>query len=311
MNKQHELKATPRSVHWGYFDAALPPVLEIGSGDTVVVDTVSGQPDELPALRTHVLPEHLEILAEVPHFLGPHVLTGPIWVRDAEPGDVLEVRIHSVKLRQRWGYNTMRPLKGTLPDEYPKLRHSHFDIDIESKTGTLPWGKKIALNPFFGVMGVAPPSSYGRINSSDPREFGGNMDCKARTEGSTLFLPVFNKGALFSVGDGHATQGDGEVNLTALETALNGTLEFVLHKGKTLRWPRATTKTHYVTIAMDPDLDDAAKIALREMIAWITEMSGLSREDAYMLCSLACDLRVTQLVTANKGIYAMLPKELL
>jgi acetamidase/formamidase len=166
------------------------------------------------------------------------------------------------------------------------------------------------LRPFFGILAVAPPPAYGPCSSVEPREFGGNMDNKEFLVGTSLYLPVFVPGANFSAGDGHAVQGDGEVCLTALETCLTGTFELVLHKSKKLDMPRATTATHYITMGLDPDLDDAAKQALREMIRWLVEMKGWSSEEAYVFCSLACDLRVTQLVDGNKGIHAMVERGL-
>ena len=160
-------------------------------------------------------------------------------------------------------------------------------------------------------MGVAPPSAWGAISTIEPRQHGGNMDNKELVEGATLLLPVWVEGGLFSVGDGHAVQGDGEVNLTAIEASLKGTFTLVLNKKAGLAFPRAITPTHYIAMGMDPDLDDAAKQALREMIRWMGELADLSPEDAHMFCSLACDLRVTQLVDGNKGVHAMLAKRLL
>ncbi len=173
---------------------------------------------------------------------------------------------------------------------------------------TLPWGLEIELAPFFGVMGVAPPPVYGAVTSIVPREFGGNMDLKELVAGSTLYLPIWAPGALFSVGDGHGVQGDGEVCVTALETALSGTFRLTLRKDLRFRLPRAETPSHHITMAFNDDLDDAAKTALRAMIELIGERLELAAEDAYMLASLAVDLRVTQLVDGNKGIHAMLPK---
>lgn len=190
-------------------------------------------------------------------------------------------------------------------------RRVHIALDRAKREATMPWGTKVPLAPFFGVMGVAPPPVYGAVSSVEPREYGGNIDLKELQQGATFFLPVWASGALFSAGDGHAVQGDGEVNLTALETAMRGTFEFVVHKRRNWKMPRALTPTHYITVGLDTDLDQAAKQALREMIQLISELAGLSREDAYMLCSIACDLRVTQLVDGNKGIHAMLPRALL
>jgi len=172
-------------------------------------------------------------------------------------------------------------------------------------------GPVIPLQPFFGIMATAPRPEYGVISTVEPREFGGNIDCKEFDAGTSLFLPVFVPGAKFSVGDGQAVQGDGEVSLTALETCLRGTFELVLHSDMKLAMPRAITPTHVITFGLDTDLDDAAKQALRDMIAWLVEMKGWSRADAYLFCSLACDLRVTQLVDGNKGIHAMVRRDVL
>jgi len=175
-------------------------------------------------------------------------------------------------------------------------------------TARLPWGTVLPLDPFFGNFGVAPPAHYGRITSIIPREFGGNMDNRALTQGATVYFPVFNRGALFSAGDGHALQGDGEVCLTAIETSMTGTFQFIVRKDLKVSFPRAETATHYVAMGMNEDLDNAARQALRNMIAWITELSDLPAVDAYTLCSLAADLRVTQMVDINKGVHCMLPK---
>jgi acetamidase/formamidase len=231
-------------------------------------------------------------------------------VRGAEPGDALEVRIRGIELSVDWGWNLIRPLRGTLPEDYPEFRCRIIPIDRKAMTCTLPWGATIPLRPFFGIMAVMPPTNYGPCSSVEPREFGGNMDNKEFLVGTSLYFPVFVSGANFSAGDGHAVQGDGEVCLTALETCLNGTFEFVLHKKKKLDLPRAVTPTHYITMGLDPDLDDAAKQALREMIHWLVDMKGWKSEEAYVFCSLACDLRVTQLVDGNKGIHAMVARNL-
>jgi acetamidase/formamidase len=175
----------------------------------------------------------------------------------------------------------------------------------------LPWGTEVPLRPFFGVLGVAPPPAWGRVSSIQPRAHGGNMDNKELVAGATLFLPIWNEGALFSAGDGHAVQGDGEVCLTALETCMTGTFELIVRKDMSLAMPRAETPEHYITMGMNEDLDDAAKQALRDMIVLIRECANLGAEDAYTLCSLTADLRITQLVDGNKGVHAMLPKAML
>jgi acetamidase/formamidase len=174
----------------------------------------------------------------------------------------------------------------------------------------------LPLAPFFGVMGVAPPPDWGMVNTKEPRAIGGNLDNKELTEGATLFLPVFNEGALFSAGDGHGVQGDGEVCINALEICLTGHFRLSLVKGggprdPALRFPRAETKTHFITMGLNEDLDLAMKQALREMIAFICARTNLSDADAYQFCSLAVDFRVTQTVNGEKGVHGMLKKGLL
>ena len=309
MSQTHTLDPTPQTVHWGHFDAAIPAVLQVDSGDTVVIDTYSGGYLEV-ADPSVFRPAHRLIADTVPQIMGPHILTGPVYVRGAEPGDTLEVRVLDIELTTDWGWNVIRPLRGALPEDFPYLSRRVIPIDRKAGVARLPWGVDVPLQPFFGIIGVAPPPVYGRVSSIEPREYGGNIDCKEFIAGTSLFLPVFVPGAHVSVGDGHAVQGDGEVCLTALETCLKGRFQFIVHK-KTLNFPRAITPTHYITLGMDVDLDDAAKQALRHMIAWLTEIKGWSAEEAYVFCSLACDLHVTQLVDGNKGIHAMVSRKVL
>jgi acetamidase/formamidase len=306
----HNLGPSPATVHWGFLDAKIPPRLTIESGDTVTIDTVSGGLADVGDTSI-MLQHHREICEQLKPSPGPHILTGPIAVRGAEPGDSLEVHIKAIELTVDWGWNLIRPLRGTLPEDYFEFRCRIIPIDRGAMTAKLPWGPSLPLRPFFGIMAVAPPSRYGLCSSVEPREFGGNMDNKELRAGTSVHFPVFVPGANFSAGDGHAVQGDGEVCLTALETCLKGTFEFILHKGMPLDLPRAVTSTHLITMGFDADLDDAAKQALREMIRWLVSMKGWSTEEAYVFCSLACDLRVTQLVDGNKGIHAMVDRILL
>lgn len=309
MATTHRLDSNIETVHWGYFDAQLPARLEIQSGDTVVIDTVSGIPAIAP--DAPYTAAHREIVTKLKPQLGPHILTGPVAVRGAMPGDAIEVRIRALELTADWGWNVIRPLRGSLPEDFPNFEKRVIPLDRKAMTARLAWGPTIPLQPFFGIMATAPRPEYGRVSSVEPREYGGNVDCKEYVPGTSLFLPVFVPGGNFSCGDGHAVQGDGEVCLTALETCLRGTFEMVLHKGMTLSMPRAITPTHYIALGMNEDLDDAAKQALREMIAWLVAMKGWTKSEAYVFCSLACDLHVTQLVDGNKGIHAMVRRELL
>ncbi|ARQ02645.1 acetamidase/formamidase family protein [Pseudorhodoplanes sinuspersici] len=308
----HRLDAAPGNVHWGYFDATLKPVLSVSSGDTVVISSVSGSKDELPPPGVGTaLQSHLDILDSVQPELGPHILTGPVAIEGAEPGDVLEVRVEKVELIQDWGFNYTKPGKGVLPQRFPERKLYQISIDLENNVAKCPWGGELPLAPFFGIMAVAPAPTYGRVSTIEPREYGGNIDNRELTAGSRLYLPVFVPGALFSVGDGHGCQGDGEVNLTALETALRGNFTLIVHKARKLALPRALTADHLITMAFHPNLNEAATIALDQMIDALSAATSLTAEDAYALCSLACSLRVTQLVDGNNGIHAMLPKKLL
>jgi len=305
----HHLRAGAATCHWGFFDAALKPALVVRSGDEVTVDTISGGPQQLPdASRFHIPPEMKEVHDKSERMLPGHILTGPIAIDGAMPGDVLEIEILEVKLRQDWGYNIIRPLAGILPDDFHEPRLIHIPLDAQKMVGRLPWGLDLPLKPFFGVMGVAPPPAWGRVTSIVPRAFGGNLDNKELGAGAKLFLPVFMPGALFSCGDGHGVQGDGEVCITAIETALEGRFAFKLRKDLRLNYPRAETASHYITMFTDPDLDRCAENAVRDMIALLGEKRNLSREDAYTLCSLAADLRVTQAVNGSKGIHCMIEK---
>lgn len=314
MSTVPHLPASVETCHWGFFDATLKPVLTVASGQRFTVATVSGGSAVLPPAGFHVPPELLDIHARLPMQMPGHILTGPVAVDGAMPGDTLEVRIIDVQLRQDWGYNVIRPLAGTLPDEFDTLRHLNIPLDAARGVARLPWGLELPLHPFFGVMGVAPPPRWGRISTIQPRAHGGNLDNKELGPGSSLYLPVHAPGALFSCGDGHGAQGDGEVCVTAIETALLGTFELVLHKaaaGQGLASPRGETATHWITMGMDPDLDRCLEMALRDMIRLLGEKAGLSREDAYTLCSLAVDFRITQSVNGVKGVHGMLRKSLI
>ena len=315
---KHRLAATPDTVRHGQFDASIPPVLTIDSGDSVDIQTVSGSPEVLATAPSgFAVPPALSAILEAgSERLGGHILTGPVAVRGAVPGDMLEVRIEAVEPTCDWGYCGFRPLAGTLPNDFTERFLSHIVVDRAAGTCTLPWGITLTLAPFFGIMGVAPPAAWGRIASREPRRHGGNLDNKELVAGSTLFLPVFVDGANFSAGDGHGLQGDGEVCINALEMCLDGRFTLILHKGggpgaPRLRMPRAQTPTHFISMGLNEDLDEAMRQALREMIAMITEHSNISAEQAYATCSLAVDFRVTQTVNGEKGVHGMLRKGLL
>jgi acetamidase/formamidase len=305
------LQPAPENVHWGYFDGTLPARVTIASGEHVTVSTVSGGPELMPA-HPLVVPQALSAIhAKVTPKLGPHICTGPIAVKGAKPGQVLQVDIQSIDVLYDWGYNAVRPLAGALPDDFAEKRIIHITLDRAKKNWRLPWGQEVPLAPFFGVMGTAPPPAWGMVSTAPPRRNGGNLDNKELVAGTTLYLPIFVEGALFSVGDGHGAQGDGEVCVTAVETGLTGTFRLTVRDDMRLEWPMAETPTHMITMAFDPDLDDCVVIALRQMLDLVGTRAGLDRYEAYTLCSLAADLRVTQVVNGNKGIHVMLDKRYL
>jgi acetamidase/formamidase len=307
------LKVTPETVAWGNYDAAAKPVLRIHSGDTVVFETLlTNSPAGLE--RNGVPPEQIEkSLRDVFDHVsdrgpGGHILTGPVYIEEAEPGDVLEIRIKRVTLALPYAYNGFRYGAGLLTDEFPYARTKIIPLDRQHMTAQFAPGVTIPLHPFFGSMGVAPPKDFGRYDSVPPTISGGNMDNKELVQGTTLYLPVWNTGALFEIGDGHAGQGNGEVDVTAMETSLVGELEFVVRKDLKAGNPRAETPTHYISMGFDDDLSMATHKAVREMVDFLADTRHLSRDDAYMLVSVAGDVDITELVDRNKGVHVMIPK---
>jgi acetamidase/formamidase len=313
--KVHVLKPTPQTVMWGYYDAAAKPVLKIQSGDIVEVQTLLAITPErlqgafLPA--DEVEPALREIVNTVKDKgSGGHFLTGPIYIEGAEPGDTLEVRIRAIKLAIPYGYTGFVPKRGVLPEDFDRTRMKIIRLDEKRMVGRFGNEIEIPLRPFFGCLGVAPPPASGRVSSGPPGVHAGNLDNKELVAGTTLFIPVHAAGALFAAGDGHAAQGNGEVCLTAIETSLRGTFQFVVRKDVKLRWPRAETPTHYIVMGLDRDLNKATKLAVREVIDFLVTQKNLTPDDAYMLTSLAVDLCITQLVDGTVGVHGMIPKEL-
>jgi acetamidase/formamidase len=312
----YTLPATPATVVWGYYDAVAKPVLRIRSGDTVVFHTVTtASPARLeqagvkPADVEQNLRDIFDGVSLKDRGTGGHVLTGPVCIEGAAIGDVLEIHIKKIELITPYAYNSFRYGAGFLPDDFPYARAKLVPLDKEKMTAKFGPGIEFPLHPFFGSMGVAPPAAFGRYDSVPPTINGGNMDDKELVAGTTLFLPVHAEGALFEIGDGHAAQGNGEVDTTALETSLIGTLEFVVRKDiKLVKYPRAETPTHYIAMGFDDDLSEATRKAIREMVAFLVAEKHMSRDDAYMLISVAGDVEITELVDRNKGVHVMMPK---
>lgn len=305
------LNPSPATVVWGNYWSDNPPALRIKSGDFVKVHTLlTSTPERLEGAGLapdQVEKELRDVQTVKDRGPGGHVLTGPVYIDEAEPGDVLEVRIISIDLAIPYGYNAIGQA-GFLSDEIFERNMRIIKLDTKKMTGHFADGIEIPLRPFFGSMGVAPPKEAGRWNSAPPWIHGGNLDNKELIEGSSLFIPVHVKGALFEIGDGHAAQGNGEVDITAIETSLKGNLQFIVHKNKKLLWPMAETATHIITMGCDRDLNAATHIAVREMINYLMNEKKLSKADAYMLSSVAVDVNITQLVDGNVGVHAMLPK---
>jgi len=311
----HALKATPKTVAWGYYDASTPPVLHVKSGDSVEIQTlITSSPKRLEGagVAPNQVEQPLRDIYDQVKDKGPggHILTGPIYIEDAQPGDVLEVRIVSVRLAIPYAYNGFGPGRGFLPEDYPYPRMKIIPLDEKRMVARFAPGIELPLHPFFGSMGVAPPESSGKFSSNPPWIHAGNLDNKDLVAGTTLYIPVHAAGALFEVGDGHAGQGNGEVDITALETSLVGTLQFVVRKDIHLRWPRAETPTSFITMGLHEDLNEATKLAVREMIDFLMTEKHLSRDDAYMLASVAADLSITELVDGNKGVHMSIPKSI-
>ena len=309
----HRLMPTPRTVAFGYYDAAAEPVLRVRSGDQIEVGTlITSTPARLE--QAGVAPADIQpalrAIYDSVKTRGPggHILTGPIYVEGADSGDVLEVRIRSIELALPYAYNGFGPRRGFLPEDYDYARTRIIPLDRDRMVARFASNIEIPLRPFFGSIGVAPPPAMGRINSGPPGIHAGNLDNKELVAGTTLYIPVYVRGALLEIGDGHAAQGNGEVDITALETSLTGRLEVVVRKDLHLKMPRAETPTHWIAMGIDSNLTVATKQAVRETIDFLVTARGLSRDDAYMLASVACDVAITELVDGTLGVHVMIPK---
>jgi acetamidase/formamidase len=312
----HILKATKSTVHLGGFSHLLKPALTIDSGDTIDVETYTGYYIYDKAPPDFLTPEFVDICQNLAPerkiAAGPHLLTGPIYVHNAEPGDVLEVKLEAIAPRLPVGFNAIRSGWGALPNQFTQPALRFIPLDLVNNTAEFPShsGIKIPLKPFFGILGVATPED-GR-SSIPPGCYGGNIDNRELQAGSRVFLPVFVPGALFSIGDGHSAQGDGEVNVTAIETSMNGRIQITLRKDLQLTTPIAETPTDIITMGFAATLDAALELALKNMIDFLERFVNLTPEDAYVLCSLAVNFRITQVVNSPyKGVHGLLPKAIL
>jgi acetamidase/formamidase len=319
------LRSTPQTVVWGYISADLPPALTIKSGQTVKIDTLSHQgllakDDPVTFFGAAGIPPEqvLQDASDIYHRvsrvkgLSAHVLTGPLYVEGAAPGDMLEVRIHKFDLRVPYGVNNSGPRAGVLGELLTAPTPKIIKLDMNRNVALFSNDIEVTLSPFLGIMAVAPPRDLLLVSSRPPSRWGGNMDLNRLAAGATLYLPVFNAGAQFFTGDPHAVQGDGEVNGTAIEASLSATLQFIVHKGAggTMRWPRAEDAANYYTMGMDLNLDAAMREATRETVEFLEERFGLTPADAYSLASIGVDFRVAEAVDSTQVIYAAIPKKL-
>lgn len=314
--KTHRLEATPATVAYGYYWADAPPVLRIDSGDIIDVDTLltntptglakAGVPDDQIQASLKAIVGEVTGERRGP---GGHILTGPVYVAGAEPGDVLEVKILSIELPLDYGYNGC---SGYLPENCEAgVPSKIIHLDRKEMTAEFLPGIVIPLKPFYGSIGLAPEPGLGRVSSNPPGRHAGNLDNRELVAGSTLYIPVFARGALFEIGDGHVAQGDGEVDQTAIETSLRGRLQLTVRKDMKLKWPRAESATDYISMATDPDLATATKAAIQEMIDFLVSEKKLTRHQAYQLVSIAGNVAITQLVDKpNVGVHVKLPKSI-
>jgi acetamidase/formamidase len=314
--KTHRLEATPSTVAYGYYWSDAKPALHIDSGDIIDVDTLltntpvglakAGVPDQKIQASLKAIVEEVTGDRKGP---GGHILTGPVYVEGAEPGDVLEVKILAILLPLDYGYNGC---KGFLPENCePDAPIKILNLDRSRMIAEFAPGIVLPLHPFFGSMGVAPAPELGRVSSNPPGRHAGNLDNRELVAGTTLYIPIFTRGALFEIGDGHAAQGDGEVDQTAIETSLRGRVQLTVRKDMKLTWPRAETATDYISMATDPDLAVATKAAIQEMIDFVAVQRKLTKHQAYQLVSLAGNVAITQLVDKpNYGVHVRMPKSI-
>ena len=311
----HVVESSKDTVRLGVFDANLAPIVTVDSGDTISFPNTWSH--FLNEMQPGVPVDKLAELRVANPGKGPHSIIGPIAVRGAEPGDVLEIRYKKLE-PFAWGavFNNPGSLgTGLLPQDYAQGQIKYLDLDLGARSAKFGPDISVPLKPFQGTLGLAPPDGYfpplspGVTSSVPPGPHGGNLDLSELSEGSTLFIPVWKAGALIFTGDSHAVQGDGEISLTALETRMKEMrIQVVLHKQKNFAWPVGETDTHWIIVGLDKDLNVAMASAARNAIKFLATRARLSELDAYALCSIAVSFRVTQVVDIVRGVHAMIPK---
>lgn len=313
--KVHQLSATPSTVAYGYYWSEAKPAIRVSSGDVVEVETMlTNTPTGLERMgvKPEDIPQNLRdiVTQDTGSLKGPggHILTGPIYVDGADSGDVLEVRIQSITLPIAYGYNGC---SGFMREMCERGATRIITMDRDKMTAEVAPGITVPLRPFWGSIGVAPAPALGRVSSNPPSRHAGNIDNKELVAGTTIYIPVFAKGALLEIGDGHAAMGDGEVDQTAIETDLKGRVQLVVRKDMHLDWPRIETPTHWITMGTDTSLVVATKTAIAQMVKFLQETKGLTQTQAYQAASMAADLHITELVDGNVGVHMMIAKSYL
>lgn len=326
MGKRHTLAATLETVQWGWLDPKEPPKLTVDSGDIVAVETMMHSHDKV---RPGITMDEIVALRRANPGGGPHSMTGPIYVNTAEPGDVMEIRIVKI-VPKAFGINFNLPGKdfptiGALAPEMPDGFIKFFTLDLKKRQAEFKPGITLDLRPFPGTLavGIDPNDPSPRkggaadpmapVSTLRPWKNGSNMDINELQEGATIFIPIFLKGGLVWTGDSHCRQGNGEVNLTALECAYKEiAMQLIVRKDMKLEWPRVETKTHWIAMGFDEDLNKAMVNAVREAVDFLEQQKvvPMSRYEAYSLASMAADCRVTQVVDVRKGVHCMIPKSI-
>ena len=304
------IPSTPETVELGLFDPARAPIVTIDSGDVVVYENTWTH--FMNRLQPGVSIDELGTMRKAGPGRGVHSIIGPVAVAGAQPGDLLEIRFLTLRTIDFGAnfHNAGELRTGAIPDDF-EHGHIHY-FDLNAGDGYVEFAPhiKLELRPFQGTFGVAHPSGVA-VSSVAPGQHAGNIDVKEMTAGSTLFVPVWLDGGLIYTGDSHALQGDGEVNITALETAMEEVrVQVILHKRANYSWPMIETPTHWLMLGLHESLNEALRISLRNTIDFLSSKANLSREDAYGLASLAVDFRVSQMVDINNGIHAMIPKSI-
>ncbi|MEZ0609855.1 acetamidase/formamidase family protein [Fibrella sp. WM1] len=317
----HVVRSLPENMVWGYFGTNVPAVYTVNDGDVVEIQTVNPSgvsrtnPEEFYTKNNLPIDAHAqEVIAIMknvkpePSGIRGHMLTGPIAIDGAQPGDTLEIRILDLTFPAGFGVNSVWPGGGGIPDAVTSRETFVYRYDTKRKVALLKEGVEIPLKPFMGVMALSPPAETGRVSSIPPAFFGGNLDIKHLTKGTTLYLPVSVAGGMFTTGDGHGAQGNGEVSGVAIETALTLTAKFIVHKGKKLTMPRAETPTHFIAVGLDKDLNKAMKNALTEAVTFMKDELGFTFNEALSIASTGVDFEVSQVVDQTLGVHAMIPK---